>query len=186
MENISDYDYLINIMNYVNLYHGLNLKVSNKDFDTMYRWWEKRIPLKVVKKAIDIAIESKKNKIKSFTGFNYRVRKEFELFLTFSLGDRKEEQTKANTESKIKQFLDNIPDIIRDLKPLFIQYYKDFNKEIKIKIENTLIERFENDNELNIKTKLFSNNLSKSIINDDLIKRFRVNYLINKLSIPEF
>jgi len=186
MQRINDYDYLISIINYLNINYHLNLRVGSKDFDTMYRWWEKNIPIEIVKKSIDILINKNKKNIKSIFSLNYRVRKEFENFLTFKLGEAKENESQDKKTSKTEEFINNLPEELVELKQSFIEYYETEDNEIKKEIENKLLDKFSEDNELKLNTEIFLSRISKSLINEELVNRYKINFLINKLGIPNF
>ncbi len=186
MQNLNDYDYLISIINYLNINYHLNLKIGNKDFDTMYRWWEKDIPIKIVKRTIDILINTSKREIKSISSLNYRVRKEFENFLTFKIGELNENDNQNKNISKTEEFINKLPKELIELKKNFKEYYKTKDMEIKKEIENKLLEKFSGDNELKLNTEIFLSRISRSLINEELVNRYKINFLINKLGIPEF
>ncbi len=52
-----DFDYIIRIIQFLDLHHGIRFFISSKDFDILYRWWEKRIPAAVIRESLDRVVE---------------------------------------------------------------------------------------------------------------------------------
>ena len=67
-----DYDYIIKVIQYLDRQFAIRFFISSKDFDVLYRWWEKRIPFAVVSEALRRVVERRSAEKKTghfFLGF---------------------------------------------------------------------------------------------------------------------
>lgn len=187
----SDYDYIIPIIQYLETKHGITFFITTKDFDILYRWWEKRIPLKIIKESLSTVVgrwEAKKKKITSFSTFYYEVKKNFKVFLELNVGaDVRDEKGEAYEE--IETFLTHYPEQLLDLKEDFETAYRKLKAKESFEInpaQEKLLRLFENDEELNLKVEVFTRNLSPRLRSPGIKKKYRLNYLLNKFNIPDF
>ncbi len=105
----ADKDFIISVIQYLDYQHNITFFINTKDFDCLYNWWEKRIPMRVIRESISAVVKrwQKKNKpVSGFSNFKYEVRKNFASFLQLSLGSESAEidtdvgKTANNNESK--------------------------------------------------------------------------------------
>lgn len=194
-----DKDFVIDIIQYLQNKYDIIFFITTKDFDTLYNWWEKRIPLRIVKESIVKVVERWKEKgkdINSFTNFKYEVRKNFQAFLQLNVGSDTDENDTDNPGEKdpfkeIKFFFNHYPQELMTLKEEFENIYRKLTCCECIDIEinrchEKLVYLFKNDNELNVKVKIFLNNLAPQLRKPEIEQRYRLNYLINKFNIPDF
>lgn len=194
-----DKDFVIEIIQYLQNKYEIIFFITPKDFDVLYNWWEKRIPLRIVKESITNVVERWKEKGKVITGFanfRYEVRKGFQAFLQLSVGSEKSENETQTPEEKdpfveINHFFNNYPLQLTPLKEAFDNIYQKIKKNENIDVELTriheaLVNLFKDDRELNLKVRIFLDNLSPVLRKPEIEQRYRLNYLINKFKIPDF
>ncbi|UCH98145.1 MAG: hypothetical protein JSV88_15190, partial [Candidatus Aminicenantes bacterium] len=135
-----DKDFVIKIIQYLQNKYGIIFFITTKDFDTLYRWWEKRIPIRIVKEAVTNIVErwtEKKKKIYSFSNFNYEVKKIFKAFLQLDVGSERgdnETQTKEdkNQFEEIEYFFNHYPEELSILREDFENIYRKIKNEENI------------------------------------------------------
>jgi hypothetical protein len=190
-------DFIVRIIQYLEYKHGIALFVTPKDFDALYNWWEKRIPLKIIKAAITNVVErwqEKEKNIYSFSNFRYEVRKNFKAFLQLNVGSETGNPETGKEEEKgelaeIENFLNNYPQELNELREDFNTLYRQLkNKESAAlePIHRKLSDLFKGDKELNLKARVFLRNLSPELRKPEIEHRYRLNYLLNKFNIPDF
>lgn len=188
---VPDYDYIIPVIQYLEAKHGIVFFITTKDFDVLYRWWEKRIPLKIIKESISTVVgrwEAKKKKITSFSTFYYEVKKNFKAFLELNVGAGTREE-RGETCDEIETFLSHYPEQLFDVKEDFETAYRKIKAKESFDIQpvlEKLLQLFENDEELNLKVEIFARNLSPRLRSPEIKKKYRLNYLLNKFKIPDF
>lgn len=191
-----DKDFVIEIIQYLQNKYDIIFFITPKDFDVLYNWWEKRIPLRIVKESIINVVDRWKKKektINSFANFSYEVKKNFKAFLQLSVGSENEIQTPEEKDpfAEINDFFNNYPLQLTPLKEEFDNIYQKIKKNKSIDVEltrthETLVNLFKDDNELNLKVRIFLDNLSPVLRKPEIEQRYRLNYLINKYNIPDF
>lgn len=194
-----DKDFVIEIIQYLQNKYDIIFFITPRDFDVLYNWWEKRIPLRIVKESIINVVDRWKEKgknINSFANFSYEVKKNFKAFLQLSVGSEKSENEIQTPEEKdpfeeINHFSKNYPDQLTPLKEEFDNIYQKIKNNEGVDVELTrthekLVNLFKDDNELNLKVRIFLDNLSPVLRKPEIEQRYRLNYLINKFNIPDF
>ena len=194
-----DKDFVIEIIQYLQNKYDIIFFITPRDFDVLYNWWEKRIPLRIIKESIINVVDRWKEKgkgINSFANFSYEVKKNFKAFLQLSLGSEKSEDETQTPEEKdpfaeINHFFNNYPLQLTPLKEEFHNIYQKIKKNESVDVEltrthETLVNLFKDDNELNLKVRIFLDNLSPVLRKPEIEQRYRLNYLINKFNIPDF
>jgi len=190
---------VIEIIQYLQNKYEIIFFITPKDFDVLYRWWEKRIPLRIVKESITNVVERWQEKGKIITGFanfRYEVKKVFQAFIQLSVGSEKsEDETQTPEENDplagINHFFYNYPLQLTPLKKEFHDIYQKIKDHESVAVEltrihETLVNLFKDDNELNLKVNIFLDNLSPVLRKPEIEQRYRLNYLVNKFNIPDF
>ena len=89
-----DKDFVIEIIQYLQNKYDIIFFITPRDFDVLYNWWEKRIPLRIIKESIINVVDRWKEKgkgINSFANFSYEVKKNFDSidhYGAITLGDQ--------------------------------------------------------------------------------------------------
>lgn len=189
-DSTADYDYIIRIIQYLDYHFGIHFIITTRDFDILFRWWEKQIPLEVITDSIRNVVlrwQVKKKSINGFSNFSYEVKKNFRLFMELNVGDS--QRTEKNELYDIRQFLKTFPRELSELKSDFEGIYQRLVSEKSIDlnpIHKKLLAIFESDPDLNLKTRFFMNNLTKGLRKPEIEKTYRINYLYHKYGIPNF
>jgi len=190
-------DFIVRVIQYLEYKHGIALFVTPKDFDALYNWWEKRIPLKIIKAAITNVVErwqEKEKNIYSFSNFRYEVRKNFKAFLQLNVGSETGNPETGKEEEKgelaeIENFFNNYPQELNELREDFEDLYRQLKNKESVKpepVHRKLSDLFKGDKELNLKARVFLRNLSPGLRKPEIEHRYRLNYLLNKFNIPDF
>jgi hypothetical protein len=193
-----DKDFVIEIIQYLQNKYEIIFFITPRDFDVLYNWWEKRIPLRIVKESVINVVDRWKEKgkdINSFANFSYEVKKNFKAFLQLSVGSENSENETQTPEEKdpfaeLNHFFNNYPDQLIPLKEEFDNIYRKIKNNESVDIEltrthETLVNLFKDDNELNLKVRIFLDNLSPVLRKPEIEQRYRLNYLLNKYNIPD-
>ncbi|MCP5048002.1 MAG: hypothetical protein GY940_12570 [bacterium] len=197
-----DYDYIVTIIQYLELNHGIAFFITPRDFDCLYNWWEKRIPDRVIRESITAVVKrwQKKNKaISGFSNFKYEVRKNFTAFLQLSLGSESTgtepgENSDGGEDGdqrfvEIDAFFNRFPEPLQPLRKEFEELYSCLKNNDRVEtagLHGKLTEMFARDTELNLKTAIFLKNLAPQLRKPGIEERYRLNWLINKFHIPDF
>jgi hypothetical protein len=189
---VSDYDFVVKIIQYLEQSCGVVFFITSRDFDILYNWWEKGIPVKVVKESLASVVErwKKKNKkIVSFSNFNYEVKKNLKTYLQFHVGIANgESKAKKNQLEELEAFLKNLPTPLlfleQDLKIIFERMKEKKPVDLDTFYEK-LVNRFNDDDDLSVKVKIFRRSLSPELHKPEIEKRYRLNYLLNRFNIPD-
>lgn len=180
---------MVNLIQYLDMRHGKRFFITPRDFDILYRWWEKGVPIPLVCRTIDAVIErrSRKNKeIGGFSVFSYQVRKDYEEFLQIKSQDERRAEDDVRCR-EIDEFLENIPLPLQSLEGEIRRYFQAVknNKDPDVSsIEENLLELFQSDPELETRTDAFMSSLAPSLRKDELKRRYRINYILRKWRIP--
>jgi hypothetical protein len=184
----ADYDYIIRIIQYLDMRHNIRFFITSKDFDVLYRWWEKDIPEMVLHESLDRVVERGRRRRKPperFSAFSYEVRKNYQSFLQLGIGGRRRED--ADPHAAFAEFLAHLPaqlEFVRnDLAVLFAMRRLGEAPDPGL-LEEKLLTRFRDDDELNAKAAWFLNNLAATLRRPDIERRYRLNYLWGKFGIP--
>jgi hypothetical protein len=197
MEKDPGKDYVITIIQYLDFTHKISFFITTKDFDCLYNWYQKRIPLKVIKEAISLVVQRwqlKNQTIKGFSSFKYQVRKSFESFMQLNTGsqsspDSADSDNNDKELDEIQQFMTRFPEPLVPLKEEFSRLYDLLKKGEPVEYEDLykeLTALFSGDEELNLKTTAFLENLAPQMRKPEIAQRYRLNYLLHKFHIPDF
>jgi hypothetical protein len=186
----SDYGYIIRIIQYLDYHFRIHFMITTRDFDVLFRWWEKQIPLKVITDSICNVVsrwKKKKKNITGFSNFSYEVNKNFRLFLELNVADsgRREKNELADIERFMKAFPQELQPLKSDFEDITARLSE--KKSIAPEILNEkMLELFKSDPELSLKTRFFMNNLARELRKPEIEKTYRINYLYHRFGIPDF
>lgn len=198
-----NHDYIIRVIQHLDFQHRLSFFITPKDFDALWNWSEKRIPMRIIKESFSAVIQrwNAKNKpVTSFTNFKYEVRKNFKAFMELSVGadnvvSKPEEQGLDDSQEEdnrfveVECFMKTLPETLEPLREIVQTIYDDLKqaRELNLKpLHDQLVAMFADNEELNVKTTIFLTNLDPKVRKPELEKRYRLNYLLNKFHVPDF
>jgi len=185
-----DFDYIIRIIQYLDQRYHIRFFISSRDFDILYRWWEKRIPAAVIREALDRVVErsrARQKTIAHFTAFSNEVRRNYQSFLDLNIG--RERADTADEHGEIQRFLTKFPPELEfmrgDFESLFSLLRAGGTADAG-PLEEKLLAHFVGDNELNAKCAWFLQNLSSQLRRPEIERKYRLNYLLGKFAVPAF
>lgn len=190
ISDIGDYDYIIKAIQYLEYNFNIHFFITTRDFDILYNWWEKRIPMEIINESISNVVKRwrlRGKNIKGFSNFSYEVRKNFRRFLELSVGSEKKQEKEKYFE--IKKFFRSFPPELAVLKKDFERVFRKLKREQDIsmeKINRKILDLFQDDNELKLKTRIFIKSLAKELRGAEVEQKYRLNYLKHKFGIPDF
>ncbi|MBN2346989.1 MAG: hypothetical protein JXO51_11435 [Candidatus Aminicenantes bacterium] len=183
-----DFAYIVRIIQYLDQRHHLRFFIGSRDFDILYRWWEKRIPQALVRESLDRVVERRRRlrlPIDRFSVFSHEVRRSHRSFMILDIGRRGPEA--PGERAVIERFLDRFP---AELLPLRSEFEAFFRRRLNGEaadarlLEEALLSLFEADAELNAKTAWFLDNLAPRLRRPQIERTYRLNYLMNKFGFP--
>jgi len=185
-----DYDYIIRIIQFLERQFAIRFFISSKDFDILYRWWEKRVPYTVVSAALRRVVERrspKKPPIASFSVFSREVRRDYQSFLNLYIGRERGEL--RDERDQVKTFLSKFPEPLDWVRVDFERLGAEFARNGRADagpVHEKLLRHFQDDSELNAKCEWFMKNLAPALRRPEIEAKYRLNYLLHKFSIPSF
>ncbi len=193
-----DKDFIIRIIQYLETAHDITFFITPKDFDCLYNWWEKRIPLKIIFQAISAVVERwqvKRKMITCFSSFKYEVKKSFEAFMQLYVGgdmgagDKNVVTEPHDPFRELQLFADSFPSSLivlkEDFEALFLSLKNTRTAEPEL-FYRKLTDLFVGDAELDLKTTIFLKHLVPELRKPEIEQRYRLNFLLNKFHIPDF
>jgi len=187
-ESGADYGYIIRVIQYLDRRHGLRFFIGSRDFDVLYRWWEKRIPEAIIRESLDRVVERGRRRSRmprSLSSFSAEVRRGYDSFLALNVGGARPEP--EDEHAGMKAFLAALPPELEfmrdDFKALFVKLQRGETPEAD-PFEEKLLARFAADSELNAKTAWFLNNLAPPLRRPEIARRYRLNFLSGRFAIP--
>ena len=190
MSGSDDYDYIIRIIQYLDRQFAIRFFISSKDFDVLYRWWEKRIPFAVICGSLRRVIERRsplKPPIASFSVFSREVRLDYQSFLNLSIGRERGELREERDE--VKAFLGKFPEPLEFLRSDFERLGEEYARNGVADagpVHEKLLRHFRDDAELCAKCEGFMKNLAPALRRPEIEDKYRLNYLLHKFAIPSF
>ena len=187
---MEDYDFIIRIIQYLDYEFGIRFFITSRDFDVLYKWWERRIPFSVIMESMSTVVEDwarKEKKIYGFSNFSYRVKKNYQGFLQLNVGD--ENRDESDEYFEIEQFFHQYPMELIDLKEDFKKiFHRLKNGEIidMDRVYQKLVTIFKTDKDLNLRTQFFMKSIAEKLQKPEIEQKYRLNYLIHKYNIPDF
>jgi hypothetical protein len=183
-----DYGYIIRLIQYLDRRHGIRFFIGSRDFDVLYRWWEKGIPDAVIRAALDRVVERNRLRgkpLRRFSAFSHEVRKSHQSFLALDVGRARPEP--ADAHAGLEAFLETLPPDLEFLRDDFSERFQRLKRGEETApgpLEEKLLARFSADGELNAKTAWFLKNLAPPLRRPEIERRYRLNYLWGKYGIP--
>jgi hypothetical protein len=190
MTACDDYDYIIRIVQFLDRQFAIRFFISSKDFDVLYRWWEKRIPFAVVSAALGRVVERRRLRnrpIASFSVFSRDVRLDYQSFLSLNVGAERRES--HDEPDEIKSFLSRYPaalDFIKDDFAKLAAAHSQNGTADAGPVHEKLLRHFRDDAELNAKCAWFLKNLAPDLRRPEIETKYRLNYLLHRFAIPGF
>lgn len=206
-------DYVIQVVQYLQNTCGIIFFITPVDYHTICEWWEKRIPLHIVKDSITNVLvrwNAKNQPLKRFSSFNYEVRKNFKGFMDIKVGsdididvtDTGVQSTNGNKEfaehretrknwDEIDRFFSSFPTVLKPIYErfaFFCQAVKNnccCNHDLET-LHDNILELCQDDELLNMRTEIFLKNLAPELRQPGILKRYRLNYLLSKYQVPDF
>lgn len=185
-----EYRYMIRIIQFLDSQFSIRFFISSKDFDILYRWWEKRIPFAVVSQALRRVIERRsplKPPITSFSVFSQEVRRDYRSFMTLNIG--RERGDRLPERDPVPEFLKRIPAALAFLKADFERLGAEYERDGRADpgpLHEKLLDHFRDDDELNAKCDWFLKNLAPALRRPEIEATYRLNYLLHKFAVPSF
>ena len=183
-----DYDYIIRIIQYLDQRHGIHFFIGSRDFDILYRWWEKRIPEPVIRAALDRVVERHRlqgKPLSRFSVFSSEVRRDFRSYLSLDIGRPRSEP--ADEHAGIKKFLAQFPPALEFMKGDFAAFFARVMRgeaPDAAPLQEKLLAGFQDDGELNAKAAWFLKNISPPMRRPEIERKYRLNYLSGRFAIP--
>jgi hypothetical protein len=187
---MEDYDFIIRIIQYLESNFGIRFFISTRDFDVLYRWWERRIPLRLVMESIASVVRRRREKnrdIRGFTTLTTEVKKNYRSFLEMNAGESG--TVEKDIYSEIDDFMKHFPPELAVLQGEFldicrrVKKHQDFTLE---RIQRKLLDMFASDRDLNLKTRFFLESIARELRKPEMERKYRINYLLHKFRIPDF
>jgi len=183
---VSDYDFVVKIIQYLEQSCGIVFFITTKDFDILYNWWEKSIPVKIIKESLLNVVErwKKRNKkIVSFSNFSYEVKKNFNTYMQFHVGTENQASSAQITPmQEVEKYLKQLPAPMQFVKQELELIFQKIKEKKPVDLDSfyeKLNNQFKDNNELNLKVKVFKRSLSPELQTPEIEQRYRLNYIIN-------
>jgi len=185
-----DYDYIIRIIQFLDQQFAIRFFISSKDFDVLYRWWEKRIPFRVVSQSLRRVVarrQDKKKPITSFAAFSHDVRLDYQSYLSLNIG--RVQGGEKDEHDAITAFMRRLPAALDFMKRDFERLAADAMKHEKVDfgpLHEKLLDHFRDDAELDAQCACFMQNLAPVLRRPEIERKYRLNYILHRFSIPSF
>jgi len=183
-----DYDYIIRVIQYLDRRHGIRFFIGSRDFDVLYRWWEKRIPAAVLHESLDRVVERRRRlqrPLQRFSAFSYEVRRQHLAFLSLDIGRQRQESADAHADTR--DFLEAFPPALEFMRSDFEAHFQHRLRGETAPagpLQERLLGHFNDDGELNAKTAWFLKNIDPRLRRPEIERTYRLNYLIGRYGIP--
>jgi hypothetical protein len=183
-----DYGFIIRVLQHLDLHHHVRFFIGSRDFDILYRWWEKRIPEALVREALDRVVERRRRlgkPLDRMSVFSGEVRRRYQSFLTLAVGRQREEP--GEEPDAFAAFLASFPPALEFLRGDVEAYARERRQGSAPDPEplrEKLLARFRDDGELNAKAAWFLRNLAPPLRRPEIERTYRLNFLLGKFGIP--
>jgi len=181
--------YVIAVIQLLQREFNLYSVITPKEFDVLYRWWEKGIPLNIIQESVANVMMRRQKAGKELTGiqnFVHTVRKIFSSHQEKTIGKDGRTENELSGEKVRNDFLNNPPADIADLvEKCFSGAEGTPGKEQIELFFQAMTDRFAEDEELRRRTVLFAQHLAPALRTETLLSRYRLNLLISRYNIPD-
>lgn len=183
-----DYDFIIRVIQYLDLRYNIRFFIGSRDFDILYRWWEKRIPETVIRESLDRVVERRRRlskPLERMSIFSGEVRRNHQSFLSLGIG-RQRPEPDADRDP-FSAFLSSYPPALEFMKKDFAEYSLGLlqgKAPAAGPLREKLLAHFQDDGELNAKTAWFLKNLAPQLRRPEIERTYRLNYLSGRFAIP--
>lgn len=187
------HDYVLGLIEAASQNFGLRFFITSRDFDRLFRWWEKGIPEKLVLEALGrvAARKRKKNEsLKSFFSCDNEVKKLFAAYREAGVGQVSRPQPEADTRHDESGEFFKRP--APELAPFMGKFRRladaapDCRSALSRELQEEILRAYENDLELQVQTEMFLRQLAPELRRPDLIRCFQIRFLHKKLGLPGF
>lgn len=164
--------------------------VTTIDFDTLYTFFERRIPMSVIIEALNNYTQ--RRNLKKIAGIKWEVERVFCTFLQLSVGrhdNDNPEPEPATIDNHFEQFFNKFPLQLEPLKHDFQELYRKIKAGGRVSLkslEYKLLNLFKKDEDLNLKVKIFNRDLAPELRTPAMENRYRLNYIYNRFRVPDF
>ncbi len=184
------YGYIVSVIQMLQRKHNLYSIVTPGEFDILYRWWEKRVPLSLIDDCTAAARSKRERqgkKAPEIKDLAHPVRRSFTRYRENTIGCLGRTENSAPPENTAEKFLNNPPTEIADLVGGILAPVSGFPlpEEVVTAFQKALLERYSDDEELERRTRSFSSHLAPSLQSESLLERYRINLLISRFGIPD-
>jgi hypothetical protein len=183
-----DYDFIIRVIQYLDLRYNIRFFIVSRDFDILYRWWEKRIPETVIRESLDRVVERRRRlgkPLDRMSVFSGEVRRQHQSFLSLGIGRQRTEPDEER--DAFAAFLADYPPALEFMRKDFEAYSRGLlqgKAPDAGPLREKLLARFQDDGELNAKTAWFLKNLEPQLRRPEIERTYRLNYLSGRFAIP--
>jgi len=185
---VGDYDFIIRVIQYLDLRYNIRFFIGSRDFDILYRWWEKRIPETMIRESLDRVVERRrrlKKPLDRFSVFSGEVRRNYQSFLSLGIGRQRTEPD--IDRGTFAAFLAGYPPALEFMRKDFEAYSRGLlqgKAPDPEPLRDKLLAHFQDDDELKAKTAWFLKNLAPQLRRPEIERTYRLNYLLGKFAIP--
>lgn len=183
--------YIVSVLEMMQREFNLYFMVTPRDFDILYRWFEKRIPLTLIRDCVADVTERRQKQGRAIEGVGtlaHTVRTAFSHHQEKSVGAHSEKITAHEPGLKRAEFFSEPPSEIKEIVLLFQEGLQKSppRREAVLAFHQAVLEKFAGDEELERRSTVFFNHLAPALRSDELLSRYRLNLLISRLGLPDF
>ena len=178
--------YIVSVIHMLQQEFGLYSLVTPGDFDVLYRWWEKGVPLKILRDCTTEVVHKRQKQGKEKPGIRnlvHGVRKAHARSMEQSIGKQGQMAPPISLVDRQRDFFARPPEEIADLVSSLAA--GSLEKEGVDAFYTALLKRFEGDEELQRRCEIFSAHLAPALRSEALLNRYRINLLIGRFAIPD-
>jgi hypothetical protein len=182
-----DYRYIIRLIQFGERSCGMRFFITVSDFDTLYHWYEKRIPAALVEEAIARVAErfrAKDKPITTFRQFAGEVRKAHR-----ALGDLQIGAQAMAAQPVARRYLVNFPAELaaeREQLQEMLRLHEAGQAVDPAPVLARVVDFYAADAELAARCAHFMGNLAAPLRRPEIERQYRLNYLMHRLGIPDF
>lgn len=182
--------YIVSVIQLLQSGHRIYSIVTPGEFDILYRWWEKRIPLSLIDECTAQVVSRRLTQGKAaprIKDLAHAVRRGYTQYRERAIGSQGKTDYPVVPASAAEEFIRNPPPEIADLVAAILAPAPRFPVpgDVAAAFQQALLERFAGDEELERRTLNFSSHLAPALRSASLMERYRVNLLVSRFRIPD-